>query len=92
MSEFAVNAAGARYELLTSDGALSFADYLELDDARAITHVETPPEAQGRGHAAALMSSIVEHARGSGLKLRPLCSYARAWFARHDDASDVLAP
>lgn len=91
MSEFTVNAGASRYELLTSEGALSIADYAERGAVRAITHVETPPEVQGRGHAAALMTLIVEHARSSGIQLRPLCSYARTWFARHDEARDVLA-
>ena len=37
------------------------------------------------------MQSLADHARETGLKLFPRCSYAVAWHKRHPDYDDVLA-
>jgi predicted GNAT family acetyltransferase len=36
------------------------------------------------------MQDIVALARARQLVIVPRCSYARAWFARHPEAGDVL--
>ncbi len=90
MAIFTDNGPRQRYELEHADGP-SFADYADQRDVRAILHVETPPAARGNGYAGQLMEAIVADARERGLKLRPLCSYAAAYFRRHSAAQDVLA-
>jgi uncharacterized protein len=89
MSSFRDNTAGHCYEL-DHDGGPSFASYRDRDGVRYITHVETPHDARGQGHAERLMAAIVESARGGERKFVPLCGYAVAWFRRHKDAADVL--
>lgn len=89
MSAFRDNTEHHRYELDAPEGD-SFADYRDAGGVRQILHVETALEAQGRGYAAKLMDGIVAEARASGRKIRPFCSYARAYFARHPEAEDVL--
>lgn len=89
MSNFRDNADRRRYELDAPEGE-SFADYRDANGVRQILHVETAPEAQGRGYAAKLMDGIVEDARANGRKITPFCSYARAYFARNKSAEDVL--
>ncbi len=91
MDVFRDNAVAGRYELDHEDGP-SVADYRDRGRVRLLTHVETPEAARGRGHAAELMARVVESARAAGLKLEPRCSYALAYFRRHKDAADVLAP
>ena len=71
-----------RYEFV-EDGFLSFADYRDIGHVRAITHVETPHEARGRGHASKLMHAVVEEAKARGMKLRASCAFAVAYFKRH---------
>lgn len=88
MSDFRDNAAAHRYEFDAPEGQ-SFADYRDIAGARVILHVETPPEAQGRGYAAALMKNIIDEARAKNLKLRASCAYAVAYFKRHPEAMDV---
>lgn len=80
----------SRYELDAPEG-VTFARYRDSAGVRAITHVETPLEARGRGHASRLMDAVVADARRRGLKLRPVCSFAAAYFERHTDAADILA-
>jgi uncharacterized protein len=90
MTEFRDNVDAARYEW-DERGVVSFCDYrVGHDGVVALTHVETPAEARGQGAAARLMQAMVTHARSQTLKLRPVCSYAVAYFRRHADAGDVL--
>ncbi|HRE45589.1 MAG TPA: N-acetyltransferase, partial [Terricaulis sp.] len=86
---FRDNSAAHQYELDHEAGP-SFARYRDGQGVRAILHVETPSAARGQGHAAKLMAALAADARENGVKLTPICGYARAWFARHAEAQDVL--
>ncbi len=78
-----LNAAGDRYELV-EEGKLAFADVQRRGDQLIIPHVEADPDLRGKGTAGRLMEGIVAHAQREGLTIVPLCSYARAWLARHE--------
>ena len=70
---------------------LVFADYARQGETLAILHVEADPALRGGGAAGRFMQSLVNEARDEGLKLRPVCGYAAAWFRRHPEAAGVLA-
>ena len=72
------------------NGLLAWASYRIRDGKYQIPHVEADPALQGKGAAGRLMREIVDHARAQQLVIEPRCSYARAWFARHPEAQDVL--
>ncbi|HET7084529.1 MAG TPA: GNAT family N-acetyltransferase [Rhizomicrobium sp.] len=72
------------------NGLLAWAEYRVRDGKYHIPHVEADPSLRGTGAAGRLMQDIVDHARGQKLVIEPRCSYARAWFARHPEAKDVL--
>ena len=73
------------------EGATCVADYRLQGGVMHITHTEVPPRLQGRGIAAALVQAALAHAREHGLKVSPLCSYARAYMQRHPDTLELLA-
>ncbi|MES2991170.1 MAG: GNAT family N-acetyltransferase [Pseudomonadota bacterium] len=73
------------------DGQLCVADYRLTDGVMAVTHTEVPPALQGRGIAAALVRALLDHAAAHGLKVRPLCSYARAYMQRHPETAALIA-
>lgn len=73
------------------DGQLCVADYRLTDGVMAVTHTEVPPSLQGRGIAAALVRALLDHAAAHGLKVRPLCSYARAYMQRHPETAALIA-
>ncbi len=73
------------------EGATCVADYRLQGDVMLITHTEVAPRLQGRGIAAALVQAALDHAREQGLKVNPLCSYARAHMQRHPATHDLLA-
>lgn len=74
------------------DGHLAVLDY-RLDGAvMSILHTGVPAPAGGRGIAAALTAAALEHARRSGWRVRPVCSYAARYLERHDGFADLVAP
>ncbi len=91
MAAFRDNAGVHRYEYDAPEG-LSYAEYRDVGEARALMHVETPALAQGLGYASKLMGEIVADARARGLKLRASCAFAAAYLKRHPDTADVQAP
>ena len=73
------------------EGRACVADYRLADGVMTITHTEVAPPFEGRGIAAALVQAALDHARSAGLKVRPLCSFARAYMRRHPETSALLA-
>lgn len=53
-------------------------------------HVEVSDDMKGTGAASTLVKHGVEVARERGLKIVPLCPFAKAQFQRHKDYHDVL--
>jgi predicted GNAT family acetyltransferase len=83
------NKQASRFEL-AENGLLVWAEYRIRDGKYLIPHVEADVPLRGTGAAGRLMQAIVDHARDRQLVIVPRCSYARAWFARHPEAQDVL--
>ncbi len=57
----------------------------------SITHTGVALKLQGRGIAAALVRAALDHVAAAGWKVRPLCSYARAYMRRHPETAALLA-
>jgi predicted GNAT family acetyltransferase len=83
------NEAAQRFEAKV-DGHLSVANYRLDAGVMRMVHTEVPRELEGRGIAAALVKRAIEHARASGLKVAPACSYVRTYMRRHPETQDVL--
>jgi predicted GNAT family acetyltransferase len=84
------NTARSRFEL-DLNGGVAFANYRLTDGVLAITHTEVPQALRGGGVGARLVLGVLEAARRQGLKVRPLCSFARFVVAQHPEARDLLA-
>ena len=82
------NEAAQRFET-TINGKLSHADYRLRDGVMHMVHTEVPVLQEGRGIAATLVRAALEHARAQGYKVRPACSYVRAFMARHREFDDL---
>jgi predicted GNAT family acetyltransferase len=80
----------SRFELPV-EGQVAFADYRRKPGLLVITYVEAPPALRGTGAAGRLMQGVAEQARAEGVKVQPICGYARAWLQRHKDFADVTA-
>jgi uncharacterized protein len=84
------DAAAQRFEAQVEGGTAECA-YRLGDGLMNIVHTEVPPRAEGRGIAAALVRAALEHARAMGWRVRPSCSYVRAYMRRHAETQDLLA-
>lgn len=73
------------------EGQTCVADYRLEAGVLAITHTETAPRLEGRGIAGELVQALLDHAQANGLKVQPLCSYARAYMRRHPETAALLA-
>ena len=73
------------------DGRLAELDYVADGRVLRLHHTLVPAELEGRGIASALVQAAVDHVRAEGLTIQPLCSYVRAWLARHPEHADVVA-
>lgn len=56
-----------------------------------ITHTFVDETLKGRGIAQRLTETVVMQAEKKGKKIRPVCSYAVRWFARHPEYDYILA-
>jgi uncharacterized protein len=81
--------AASRFEARV-DGGLAECVYRLGGGVMNIVHTEVPPQAEGRGIAAALVQAALAHARAHGHRVRPSCSYVRSYMRRHGDTLDLL--
>ena len=69
-------------------GYLSYS--LAGDTTMIVEYVEVDPSRRGKGLGERLVAAAVDYARANGRQIVPLCSYARAVFARTPAYKDVL--
>ncbi|MGN0362426.1 MAG: GNAT family N-acetyltransferase [Bilifractor sp.] len=63
--------------------------FTRSDNRWIIEHTEVDPLYNGNGIAGKLVDAVVDHARSLGVKILPLCSYARGRMEKPEYA-DVL--
>lgn len=60
-------------------------------DKFIIDHTEVEPQFNGKGVGKQLVMAAVSFAREKGVKIIPLCPYAKSVFDKTDEIRDVLA-
>ena len=55
-----------------------------------IDHTVVDPSLRGQGIAGKLMDKAYESIKEQGLRVRPTCSYAVAWFDKNPEKKDIL--
>ncbi len=82
---------GGRYTV-TIDGHSAEMTYSKAGATRIIIdHTGVPDALRGKGAGQALVKQAVEDARAHGLKIIPLCPFAKAQIQKHAEWHDVLA-
>ena len=61
------------------------------DNTIVIDHTEVEPELRDRGIGTELVAAAVDHARENGLKIRPVCPFAKSVIDSTPEFQDVLA-
>lgn len=90
MPDVTDNTGESRFELV-ENGLLAFADYVRRDGQLILPHVEAEPQLRGTGAAGRLMEGVLAIARREGLKVVPVCGYAKAYIRRHKEHQELLA-
>lgn len=82
----------ARHRFLTSlEGEQAELVYHMESGQLVIDHVGVPSEIGGRGVAAALVKTALDHARNTGISVVTACAYSQAYMQRHPEYADLLA-
>lgn len=84
------NAALSRFEL-DLEGGVALAYYRRAGDVLTIYHTEVPRQLRDRGIGSRLVQETLEAMRAGGLKVRPGCSFVRAYMSRHPEFQDLHA-
>lgn len=69
---------------------VAFLDVLPGAKVWSLTHTEVPPALEGRGYGTALVRAALDHVRGVGATVMPLCPFVVAHLNRHPDEADVV--
>ena len=73
------------------DGHLAELTYSRAGDSMIIIdHTDVPDALRGQGVGVRLVERAVADARQNGIRILPLCPFAKAQFQRHRDWQDVL--
>ncbi|MFN3656236.1 MAG: GNAT family N-acetyltransferase [Pseudolabrys sp.] len=80
-----------RFELDFGGGRLAVAEYRLAGGVLMALHTEVPKELEGRGIGSRLVRGVLAQARARGLKVRPICSFVRAYMDRHPEYADLRA-
>jgi predicted GNAT family acetyltransferase len=77
---------------ITIDGHTAEMTYSKAGTSRIIIdHTSVPDALRGKGAGQALVRQAVEDARAAGIRIIPLCPFAKAQIAKHTEWQDVLA-
>ena len=80
-----------RYVIRAPDGVEAEMTFSKVGkDTIIIDHTGVPDAFRGQGVGLKLVTRAVEDARKAGIKIIPLCPFAKAQFDRHKDWADVL--
>lgn len=60
------------------------------DDKIIIDHTDVDPDFGGKGVGKAMVLAAVEFAREKGIRIMPLCPFAKSVFDKNEDFKDVL--
>ena len=77
-----------RFEL-DADGHVAFSNYKRADGVLTILHTEVPKALEGHGIGSGLIRGVLDIARAEGLKVKPLCPFAKAYMDRHPEYNDL---
>ena len=84
--ELKINDAGRGAFVIENAGErVAEMEILVKDSVLTVFHTEVDDTLRGKGIAPALVSSMVDYARGHSLKIVPLCPYVLAQFKRHPE-------
>lgn len=89
-TEIVNNEAASCFEV-NIDGSLAFLEYEIFTDTLTLKHTEVPKDLEGRGLGGRIVKFVLEYAQTKGLKVIPLCPFAKNYIDRHGEYKSLVA-
>jgi len=83
------NAAASRFEY-AHEGAVAICEYRRMGGVWDLCHTYVPDSMRGQGVAGELARATLNHVREAGGRVRPSCSYIRAFMERNPEYAPLL--
>ncbi|MBB6120788.1 GNAT family N-acetyltransferase [Nocardiopsis algeriensis] len=81
----------SRYEVSAGGEVVGFSAYHQIEDGvLALPHVEVDRAVEGRGVASTLMRESLDDIRRRGLKVVPICPFAKEFVKRNPEYADLV--
>ena len=84
------NRAQSRFEAVSDDTVVAFAEYRALRQRIVVVHTEVEPAFTGRGVGRRLVRWSLDDIRARGLKVTPICPFTAAFIERHPAYADMV--
>ena len=84
---------GKKGSFYLEEGAKRFAEMVYVmagHKKMIIEHTEVDESLKGQGTGGKLLDELVDYARKEGIKVIPLCPFAKAMFKKKEELRDVL--
>jgi hypothetical protein len=81
-----------RYEGRAGDDIVGVVDYHLQPGLLTILHTEVAKDFEGEGVGSQLLAGALDDVRARGLKVLPICPFARAYLQRHPEYADLVGP
>lgn len=78
-----------RYEAVRDGTTVGYAAYQRTDQLVVFTHTEVDGPLEGQGIGGRLVQGALDHVRGLGLAVLPICPFVQSWMVRHPDYHDL---
>ena len=82
--------AAQRYEAWVGAELAGFLTYEVDGGSVTLVHTQVDPALEGKGICSALARHALDHIRGAGRRVVPVCPFVKAWIERHPDYADLV--
>jgi predicted GNAT family acetyltransferase len=81
-----------RYELIVDGNVAGFVTYRRERGVITFVHTEVDDAYEGQGLGSTLAAAVLDDARASGLRVKPVCPFIKSYVEEHPEYADLIAP
>lgn len=87
-----VAAESDRYTITVDGKKAGRTEFADRDGQRIFTHTEVDSAYEGRGLATILIDKALQHARGEGKRIVPVCEMVASYVDKHQEVAGAVDP
>lgn len=81
-----------RFELIAGGTLIGLVVYYRFGDIAIVTHTETNPGLEGKGHGSKLAAKTMEWMATQGLRIVPVCGFMAHFLRTHPQYRGMVTP